>query len=136
MLCRFFAILVALLTAGCASYVEIKSMAPDRRYDLAGIAAEPFSACMEDILRENYGGLMEFEFRRIFDQRRERWFVSADFKSTLGGATGNYSYSLAFKDVSKGVLVELRSQKTIWGTLQAPEKNIEQYFRECTARKR
>ncbi len=54
----------------------------------------------------------------------------------LGGATGNYSYSLAFKDVSKGVLVELRSQKTIWGTLQAPEKYIEQYFRECTARKR
>ena len=132
MLSRFFSILFALIVAGCASYAEIKSMAPDRRYDLAGIAAEPLSACIEDVLRENHG----LEFRRIFDQRRDRWFVSADIKTAFGGSTGNYSYSLAFKDVPKGVIVELRSLKTIWGTLQAPEKDIEQYFRECTARKR
>lgn len=134
MLCRFFLILIVLISVGCTSYAEIKNMVPDRRYDLAEIAAEPLSACVEDMLTENHEG--QFEFRRIFDQRRDRWFVSADFRSLIGGGMGNYSYSLAFKDVPKGVIIELRSLKTIWGSLQAPEKAIEQYFRECTTRKR
>lgn len=131
MLNRLLLILLAANIVGCASYADMKNMEIDRRYEITGISAKALSACMEDILIEdNHGGVIEF--RRTFDQRWDRWIVSAEFRTWLGGSTGNYSYSLAFKDISESVIVELRSLKTIWGNLQAPEKDFEQQFRECT----
>ena len=134
MLNQLLLILLAAITIGCAqyaNYAEITNMALARSYKITGLAAKPLSTCIENSLTENYGGT--YDFRRIFDQRRNRWFVFASHRNYRGiTISSNYSYSLAFQDGVEGVIVELRSLKTIYGGFWAPEKKLEQHFRECT----
>ena len=123
-------LLASFVLGGCASYAEIKNKPADRRYEHSNTLAEPLSACMHDRLLE----LGQFNpIHRVFDHRRDQWFLLNELATTLGGGIGSYSYSLSFMDEPAGVIIDLRSLKSIWGTLAAPEEYIEQSLRECAA---
>ena len=126
----FFVIglLASFALSGCTSYTEIKDMAIEHRYEHPHTLAEPLSACMLDQLLEQR---RLDPIYRVFDSRRDKWFIMGEISSGYSGGSGVYMYSLSFGDGPAGSIIELRSVKTIWGRLHAPKEYIEQSLREC-----
>ena len=120
-----------LVLLGCSTYSDIKGQSVDRLYDVPGVHSEELSACFQEFLRERHRGI---EIHRNFDPRNDIWIIAVELETAfVGGGTDYYPYSLSFLDNSRGATIELRSLKTVWGGLQAPEDDIDEFISECSA---
>ena len=115
---------------GCSSYSDIKNQSVDRIYDVPSVESEELSACFLELMKERS---REIDIHRNFDPRNDTWIIAIELETAFfGGDTDYYPYSLTFSDDPRGATIELRSLKTVWGGLQAPEDDIDEFVRECS----
>lgn len=121
--------LCVILISGCATYKQAKTLDVNASKQFDGATAASLSQCTAELLREDLGNMI---YHRNFDAIRHKWFIGAEFKTLFGSGNGGYSYSLSFRDTpEKTTIVEVHSQKTIWGSPQAPLKKIFTIIGRC-----
>ncbi len=122
--------LFSLIISGCSSYKNAKEMEVDVSYKIENVKAEPISACVFEILREETGGHL---YHYSYDTIRKKWFIVAELTTLLLTGSNYHSYSISFQDSGIFTTMEIRSHKTIWGGLLAPSKEIFDWAEKCRA---